>query len=169
MHTVKTENQLDDTHREELFTAVNLSKLEEKLLQITKNLTDTNLSAINLEKKISDIQIQLENFNQNVNGNAFRSENNRQRVQSEIPEHCSEVSFNVQERIKRKTRIVLFNVPYNDEDKEQTFIEGFTDLYLVVDLMYHSGLNFQPKYCFRVLSGKKCRYPKTSLKGTVRK
>ena len=105
--------------------------------------------------------MQLEKYNQDVNGNSIQGVNDRQLVYGVISEHCrKEASFNVWERIKRRTRLVLFNVPYNEEDKKDKFIRGFTDFGLVVDLMYHSVLNFQPKYCFSVV-WKKCRYFET--------
>ena len=82
-----------------------------------------------------------------------------ERCKKEIPIH---VSKNVRSRVKRQNRAVLFNVPFNDDDKDP-YLDGFTDFDLVVNLMFHANLDFKPKGCFRVLSGKNANDPRPPL------
>ena len=149
MSTEESSKPLIDTCREKLFSEVDFKRMDDKLLQISEKLTENNETVSKLENKISKFQMQLEKFSQDVNRNFVQGVKDGQRVHSEIPE---QLSPNVRERKKRKTRIVLFNVSYKEKDMEDKLIEGLTDFDLVLDLMQNSNLNFQPKFCFRVLS-----------------
>ena len=98
-----TKRHVTDSYRERPVSAKNFCKLE-KLVQITKKLIENNEAASNLEGKIVNIQAQLDQFNQNVTENLFQSVNEGQRTHKQP-------TLNERDRIKRKTRVVMFNVP----------------------------------------------------------
>ena len=139
---------------------IQLQQTNEKLLQ---TIGKTNESASDLEKQICEIQILLEKCNQEII--KFNSEQVTVDVEQSVNvrENPEQKSKNVQDRIKRKTRAVIFNVPYYDDDKGLKLVGDFTDFELILDLLSHSNIRFKPKGCFRVLSRNNNNNPRPPL------
>ena len=141
-------------------------ELDTKLNQANEKLIETNESVAEIEEKIFCIQVLLEKFINDINNNSINRsgpEQDGSNSESSVNEIPNAVTDNLQDRIKRKNRAVLFNVPCYEEDKENLMLGGYSDYDFIVELMQESGLKFKPKECFRVLSGCNADSPRPPL------
>ena len=133
--------------------------LEVKVNQTNDKLVKNSEAVADIEDKICNIQLLLEKFINDINNNCsinrsnpVQESNNVVTVDS-VSEISKAESDNLQDRLRRKNRAVIFNVPCYEEDKNECLIKGVSDYDLIVNLMQHGGLKFEPKECFRVMSG----------------
>ena len=140
-----------------------LHDFDVKLQDTNEKLIETDQIVTDIEKQINDIQLLLEKCNKDINNNhsfQIHDEIDVEQTGCRIPKA---VLDNVQDRLKRTKRVVLFNVPYYEEDKEEEVIGGISDYELIVHLMKRSGLWFEPIECFRVLNGRNADSPRPPL------
>ena len=134
--------------------------LEVKVNQTNDKLVENSEAVANIEEKICSIQLLLEKFISDVNNNSsinrsspVEEGNNVDTVVPSVIEIPKAELDNLQDRLRRKNRAVIFNVPCYEDDKNECLIKDVSDYDLIVDLMQNGGLNFEPKECFRVMSG----------------